>query len=187
MSKLNTAIFLVAALSLVSCGDDSSGSGSASGGGGTSYKKIYLASISAPTGDLGIADIDAACNSGYRAMVGGNGRHPDVASSGAVDWVLSANTEYRRNDGVTVIGTTTAAAIFSFPLTNSFSATSGKYYTGLSTTWSTSDAISCQDWGSMADDRTYGDALSVTTSAIAEGMHDCGTSGPAAYVVCVEQ
>lgn len=187
MSKHNALFCFIMAFSLISCGDDNNSQSSSGGGGSTSFKKIYLTSFSSPTGDVGISSFDNACNAGYKALVGGASRHPDIASSGSVDWVLAANTEYRRNDGVTVIGTTNASAVFTYPLTNSIGASAGKYYTGISADWSVSDATNCQDWGSMADDRIYGNALSTSSDAISEGMHNCGTTGPAAYVVCVEQ
>lgn len=53
----------------------------------------------------------------------------------AIGWVLEANTEYRRANGTTVIGTTNANAIFDFPLTNSFTGVDEEYWTGFTDTW----------------------------------------------------
>lgn len=189
MSKFNMAIILtlimVILLGLSSCGDSSSGT-SGTGTTSTGFKKIYLAAGVFPTGDYGVADIDLTCSSGYQALIGTSARHPDIGS-GAANWVLQANTEYRRADGTTVIGKTNASAVFTFPLTNSFGSSAGSYYTGIESNWSVDQTKNCGDWGSMADNRTYGNALSTTSTAISAGIHDCGTSGPAAFVLCVEQ
>lgn len=192
MTILNKTLMLVMGLTLTACGPGlkSKPSGSSNGGDGgntSTYKKIYLAARTVPTGDSGVSYFDDACDAGYKALIGDATRHPDIAGSGSTGWVLAANQEYRRQDGVTVIGTTNSSAVFDFPLTNSFGSAAGKYFTGLQTNWTVNTAFNCSDWGSMADDRTYGDALSTNANAIAEAFHDCGTSGPSQYVVCVEQ
>lgn len=187
MKRRSLAALCLSTLSLISCGKGLNSIPSNSNTNTSSFKKIYLASFSASTGDIGMNDMDTACGAGYKALVGSTTRHPDIAGSGAAGWVLAANTEYRRQDGVTVIGTTNANAVFDFPLTNSIGTVAGKFYTGLQTNWTVNSAFNCDDWGSMADERTYGDSLSTNANAISENHHDCGTTGPSQYVACVEQ
>ncbi|MDV6234502.1 DUF1554 domain-containing protein [Leptospira ellisii] len=70
---------------------------------------------------------------------------------GQVDWVLSANTEYRRIDGTTVVFQTNERRLFDFfpnnRLQNPFTDTNGlEIWTGLNPDWSV--ANSCVDWTS---------------------------------------
>jgi len=51
-----------------------------------------------------------------------------------INWVLSPNQEYIREDG-TIIGTTNSAGIFTFPLDNSFTGTADKFWTGFPSTF----------------------------------------------------
>ncbi len=191
MMILRKILLLTLGLCLAACGKGLKSKSSESGGGGggntVTYKKIYLAAQVPSTGDGGVGFFDAACDPGYKALFGDVTRHPDIGGSGATGWVLAANQEYRRQDGVTVIGTTNANAVFDFPLTNSFGSAAGKYFTGLQTNWTVNPLFNCTDWSSMADDRTYGDALSTNANAISEGFFNCNGGGPSQYVVCVEQ
>lgn len=182
MRRFNFALFLVTTFFAISCGKGLHLEKSSALGSSGSFKKISLVSAAFPTGDGGLGDFDSKCSSGYRALVGSV-----IERSPTLDWVLKANTEYRRTDGTTVIGTTNGSAVFTFPLKNSFGAAAGKYYTGLQADWSINTLQNCDNWLTMADDRSYGDALSTSSTAIAESIHNCGTSGPVTYVVCVEQ
>lgn len=180
MLKLISAASLCSVLFLTSCGsDDNGGTGGSSVGG---FKKITFGTNISGSGDHGVADADLKCGAGYKALIGSS-----IERSPNLNWVLKANTEYRRADGVTIIGKTNSNAVFTFPLTNSFGATAGSYFTGIQADWTIDTTKNCSDWGSMADDRTYGNALSVTSTAIAENISDCGTTGPVTAIVCVEQ
>lgn len=192
MINLNKILLLTLGICLSSCGKGlnpkSSNTNNGGGGNTVTYKKIYLAAKLYNTGDGGVEDFDNSCSPGYKALVGhSTSRHPNIAGSGATGWVLAANTEYRRQDGVIVIGTTNTNAVFDFPLTNSFGSAAGKYYTGLQTNWTVDITYNCSNWGSMGDDRTYGDALSTNANAISENHHNCGTGGVPNSVICVEQ
>jgi len=57
---------------------------------------------------------------------GGIGEH--------TDWVLAPNTEYRRINGKTTIGTTNALGLFTFPLDNQIVAANVDLWTGFNTT-----------------------------------------------------
>lgn len=51
------------------------------------------------------------------------------------NWIFEPNTEYRREDKLTIIGTTNAEAIFDFPLENGFTGTSDEFWTGFPPSW----------------------------------------------------
>jgi hypothetical protein len=107
----------------------------------------------------GIIGADAQCNtspptaSPYKALlVDGTTRvactSAQCTTGGAtegVDWVLAPNTKYVRKDGTTVIGTTSAAAIFAFPLAASIGTNGDSYWTGLNPDWTT-NSDSCSGW-----------------------------------------
>lgn len=63
----------------------------------------------------------------------------------STDWPLKASTTYVQSNGTTVIGTTTAGAIFNFPLTSAFTTNNTVAWTGLTAAWGTS-ASNCSDW-----------------------------------------
>lgn len=65
-----------------------------------------------------------------------------------INWVLSPNTTYTRSDG-TIIGTTNSAGIFPATLTNSFSSTNTKIWTGLKADWTQWFDEDCNDWTSQ--------------------------------------
>lgn len=154
--------------------------------------------------NAGIAGLDANCASDankpsgggtYKALVsdGTNRRACTTANCGGgagehISWVLKANKEYRRSNGTTVIGTTTANGIFTFPLTNSFQATitgTNAIVTGLNTDW-TSNANDCTDWttnggGANMSFAVHDDPTSATLSV---GFQACSNTSK---VVCVEQ
>ncbi|MBX7057919.1 MAG: DUF1554 domain-containing protein [Leptospirales bacterium] len=159
------------------------------------------------TKNAGIAGLDNNCATDgnkpsgggtYRALVsdGTNRRACTTAScsGGAgehIAWVLQSNKEYRRKDGTTVIGTTTANGVFTFPLTNSVEilanlvVTNG-IVTGLNADW-TSNANDCLDWSTNlgGNSSTVG-TWDSTGSGLIGGA---GTSGCSNIhmLVCVEQ
>ncbi len=208
-------MFWICALAgVASCGDginglkENSGSGSTSA---TSFKYIFVTS-SQYDGNLGGASgADTKCNSDsnrpvttvtYKALLvttSGSRRACSSAncSGGAsehVDWVLSADTQYRRADGITVIGTTNSIALFSLPLTNSIDSDTGKkYWTGFNSggsfDWTAANgANTCTSYtdntGGGGANGKYGMGNS-SNGAMGESQDWCNTS--TTRIACVEQ
>ncbi|WP_241686792.1 DUF1554 domain-containing protein [Leptospira stimsonii] len=164
--------------------------------------KLFATSANA-TVNAGIAGLDANCAADvnkpsgggtYKALVsdGTNRRACTTANCGtgtgeSIDWVLKPNKQYVRSNGTTVIGTTTANGVFSFPLTNGFQATingTNGIWTGLNTNW-TSSASDCTDWSTtIATNASFGVHDDTSNAALSVGTAGCSN---AAKVVCVEQ
>ncbi len=135
----------------------------------------------------GISFADTICNTdfpGFKAMIASSLRHPNVGGSGAVDWVLKPNTIYK-NDAGAVIGTTTANAIFNFPLTNSFT-TAGidDHWSGFAADWTVNNAQNCLDWSSDVANGEKGVNTALDSTAIRVVGTNCMGIG---VLVCVEQ
>lgn len=172
--------------------------------------KILFITDSTFNGNLGgISGADDLCNSDankpnsstYKAMIVADSparracTHPDCSNSGAsehFDWVLSPNTEYYRDDGTTLIGTTNSAGIFSFPLDNTYLLTEGsndveRIWTGISDDWI--NDYECSSWtvstpggfpnigGHARIDATDSQAIRYSTQRCSEFSH----------LACVEQ
>jgi Protein of unknown function (DUF1554) len=192
--------------------DASGGSGMAGQGGGAGEtgaggepngpagKIIFLSSTPKKANFGGVAGADAHCNASppkagtYKALlVDGSTRVACTSASCAtdgvaegVDWVLAANTTYVRADGTTVIGTTSAAAIFEFPLTASIGTGAFSYWTGLSSDWTTSEDT-CNGWTETSDVfASEGLADATDDRAIAGVSESCATLA-GAFFACVEQ
>lgn len=152
--------------------------------------------------NLGISGVDAYCNNAtdkpsgggtYKAFVAdGTNRIACTSASCSggpsehTDWVLKANKEYRQSNGTTVIGTTTANGIFTFPLTNEPQTTintTDVTATGLNQNW-TSSTNDCTNW-SGAGSFAMGSHTVKTVNTINSG----GTGGCASTtkILCVEQ
>jgi hypothetical protein len=100
------------------------------------------------TAAAALAAADAACMSDankpsgggiYKALLASSVRRActsaNCGSSGIgenLGWVLKPSADYYRADGTTKIGTTTAAAVFAFPLDESINTNSANVMTGLS-------------------------------------------------------
>ncbi len=102
-----------------------------------------------------------------------------------LNWVLYPNTQYRRGDGTTVIGTTTASAIFTFNLTNSIAGTAVFPSTFFNTDWTQSATENCSDGTSTGGNLRYGAGNSNTNTSINNASTGCNTGGRELY--CVEQ
>jgi hypothetical protein len=167
-------------------------------------KKVFLSTANYSAGLGGISGADSKCTSDpnnphdgatYKAMlVDGSNRvactSANCTTGGAsenVDWVLAANTTYVQSDGVTVIGTTTSAGIFTFPLTNRLSARNAYAWTGLRSDFTSLGLGStCNHW-TQASNVSAGEAglASMTDSnAISSRTITC-VFGEAIY--CVAQ
>lgn len=174
---------------------------------GTNGHCKMFATSSALTKNAGIAGADNNCATDankpsgggtYKALIadGDNRRACLTAScsggtSEHIDWVLKPNKEYRRKDGTTVIGTTTANGVFAFPLTNSVETLANivitnAIATGLNADW-TSNANDCSNWSTNAGgtSSTIG-TWDSTNSGLIGGAGTSGCSNTH-MVVCVEQ
>ncbi|MEC7277653.1 MAG: DUF1554 domain-containing protein [Bdellovibrionota bacterium] len=140
----------------------------------------------------------AATNKGltgtFKALVGaGSSRRACTSancSGGPAEnsnWVILGKTEFRREDKATVIGTTTASGIFSFPLTNSFRDSATDYWSGLNADWTGSGAqYNCNAWTINDNSQTanLGDTGVDTSASLYTAQQDCDQTNP---VLCVEQ
>jgi hypothetical protein len=107
----------------------------------------------------------------------------------AVGWILEPNTEYRREDGTTVIGTTNANSIFAFPLNNSFTGNGDEYWTGINPGWATatnSSTINCSFYQSngAGPSSLVGNGNATDSASISAGTADCSLTRK---LLCVEQ
>ncbi|XDD54390.1 DUF1554 domain-containing protein [Leptospira sp. WS4.C2] len=103
-----------------------------------------------------------------------------------MDWVLKPNKEYRQSNGTTIVGTTTANGIFTFPLTNPFRSTvpnSNMTATGLNGNW-TSNANDCSNWTG-----TGSFTMALYNETTSDAIFANGTAGctNTAAIICVEQ
>ena len=163
-------------------------------------KIIYVTRVPKKSNFGGVVGADAQCNASppserpYKALlVDGTSR---VACSSAqcatgsaaegIDWVLLPNTKYVREDGTTVIGTTTDNAIFTFPLDASIGTSGDAYWTGIRENWTTS-ADTCSGWTETSGvSATQGLADADDVQALYGVGVNCGTLA-GAFFACVEQ
>lgn len=148
----------------------------------------------------GVAGADAVCNADVNKPAGAVGtfkalladpqnnlRRASVTANlgdGQVDWVLQANKEYRRSNGIVVVGISNAQRLFTFALTNSFVTAMGGHWTGLAGNW-TNDALHCLGWSTTAGSGRDGADNSNTNTAISNAGTLCNTAGPT--LICIEQ
>lgn len=112
----------------------------------------------------------------YKAMlVDGTNRTScaaaDCSTGPDSTWVLATNTTYYRPDEV-AIGTTTANAVFTFPLDAAFSTTAGlKWWTGLNADWTLAldycNATNGWDSANSLNRGFYGISTNISSQAIA--------------------
>ncbi len=107
-----------------------------------------------------------------------------VAAGNNIDWVMAANTEYYRIDGVTPIGTTNAAGIFAFPITNSISASATTTWTGLQADW-TRYFFDCVNWtDGTVQFGGFGTTNATDGTTLFQAFSSCNVLRP---LYCVEQ
>lgn len=199
----NNNIEAVSALALVA-NNRSTGSTSDNSCSSAAYCKIFVSTASYPAlnTNLGISGLDSYCNNAtdkpsgggtYKALVtdettriacttancsGGPSEH--------ADWVLKANKQYRQSDGTTVIGTTNANGLFTFPLTNpprtNWTGTMNTA-TGLRPNW-TSSNNHCTGWRAGG---TFMAAQHNDTSSLAISNAGTMSCTDDARIICVEQ
>lgn len=152
--------------------------------------------------NLGISGLDNHCNNAsdkpsgggtYKAMVTtGNSRRAcstancSGGTSEHINWVLKPNKEYRRFDGTTVVGTTNANGIFTFPLTNSpyhVVNFTDNIVTGMNSDW-TNSSDNCSGWSGNTQSFAGGGYNNTSSNLINKGIYGCTTTTRA---LCVEQ
>ena len=192
--------FLLLSLLLVisSCADDS---GLPIGGTSSGSSKVMFLSTNIYTGNLGgIAGADSICqndskNPGgtFKALIVGATRRACTtafcASDGAaenLDWVLTPNTTYYDLNG-SVVGTTNANGLFTFPLQTALSATTTDDFTwtGLTPNW-TNGSFTCTNWtiGDSSASGFLGDGGRLTDEFINTMSYGCQTFE---NLICVQQ
>lgn len=189
-----------AAIALAAIQATNSGGSSAVTCATTGHCLMFVTNSNA-TLNAGISGLDANCTNDvnkptgggtYKAMVadGTNRRACTTANCGGgtgehISWVLKPNKEYRRANGTTVIGTTTANGVFAFPLTNAIQTTvvgTNSTVTGLNTNW-TSSASDCTDY-TGAGNTSNGLHDDASAFMLSIGTSGCGNT---MKLICVEQ
>ena len=171
-----------------------------------SYKYLFVSAATPAANMIGATGADSICNSDanrpvttvtYKAMLAAtNGTAQSRTacttancSGGAGEhlrWVLAANTEYRRSNGTTVVGTTNNFGLFTFPLDNTFgTCTGGAAWGGFINNW-TSAVNSCGGWtfGGVNDARLISCTDISSTALDKSGAVTCAASH---NLICVEQ
>ncbi|MCE9599304.1 MAG: DUF1554 domain-containing protein [Spirochaetia bacterium] len=171
-----------------------------------SQRRIFL-SATTHNGNFGnIAAADALCNSDanrpattstYKAFLADAATRTACTSTLCVtngilenvDWVLLANTTYYRANGTTPIFTTNAAAIATFPFTNSFTGTAAVFWIGTRGTpsdWQGSTANRCNFWadGTAGFQGGTGIGNSTSNTSIRNTAPNCNVLQS---LLCVEQ
>lgn len=151
------------------------------------------------SGFVGISGADAACANDtnrpssvvqVRAFLVSSGTRvasvtPDVGD-GQLDWVLLANKQYRRADGVTVIGTTGANRLLQLNLNAGFTfAGDTLHLTGMQAGWTSPVGGDCGGWNGGGTNAGVGFGDPLDASSYFGGTLAC-TSGPI-KLRCVEQ
>ncbi|MNK99727.1 hypothetical protein D3C87_1201380 [compost metagenome] len=200
---------------LSGCGSGLSKSTAGSDDGGSTtpaYKKIFVTDVTflgdfktLGAGATGIAGADNLCMQNTNHP--GSGTYKAMLADGVVriacttadcsggvsehtNWVLAPNTEYRRLDETTVIGTTTASGIFAFPLDNTVvdgsTPEANGIWTGLDLDW-TSHATNCLGFESSsgANSAMAGVSYVDSVNTIQNGGGASCSFGQRLY--CVEQ
>lgn len=163
-------------------------------GGGANF-----GSFTGASGD-GIAGIDSDCvagaisvglpSSNYRAVLMTTGG--TTIRNQTTNWVLKPNKQYRRQNGVTVIGTTNSSSVFSVStgtLTNSVVGAFTNVFSGITvssdTSW-TPNSNNCSNWTSAAAVVAQGaNGNFANTLAFDAGTSQNCNTGVAVY--CAEQ
>ncbi|EHQ07349.1 protein of unknown function DUF1554 [Leptonema illini DSM 21528] len=90
-------------------------------------------------------------------------------SSEHVDWVLRANTSYKRPDG-TVVFTTNASGIFLMTAgLNAPLAAAGQWWTGMDSDWMELGPSTCTDWTDTVGNGAFGVGAVTGPAAFADG------------------
>ncbi len=156
-------------------------------------KRIFVTDTTVQGDFGGIAAADAICNSDtamptgdtYKAMLSDGATRE---ASPAFNWILAANTDYYQADGATLIGITNGSGVFAFNLNNAFSTGGSYYWSGFTTTWSSSANLcynGASPWSSnTSSNGRPGDSSSVDSTSIRVGTISCSNSYS---LLCVAQ
>lgn len=168
--------------------------------------KIIFVTTSGNNGNLGgvtgadaLCAADSSCPSGATCkafIVDGTTRVACTTAdcsggpSEHTDWVLAASTTYYRSDGTTVIGTTTANGIFTFPLTNTINDDGNLYWTGFRdpADWVAASDRNCSNWANSLGvlSGNIGDPSTTSISIVAKSATPPGCD-TTLKLLCVEQ
>ena len=163
-------------------------------------KRIFLTVSGVLSPAIGVAALDATCNSDpnrpttdtYKALLGAPGRRACLTpacgggSAEHAGWVLLPNTSYYTADGITLIGQTNVdAGIFTFPLAAAWTGAGAAHtWTGLIADWTTSGET-CTSWTAAGATGMGGTFGATTTSALESGSRSCVATWPS--LICVSQ
>lgn len=105
------------------------------------------------------------------------------------NWVLYPSTTYYRYGDNAVIGTTTSAGIFTFPLTNSMSNSGAPAWAGLNDDWTSDTTNNCSTWTSASSSHSgaVGDTGSIDDGAIVDTMFPTYSCDNLMFLICVTQ
>ena len=150
----STPIYVNTTSSILSAGGDPIAPISATFTTQPGYLIYQLSNTLASTGNLGgVTGADALCQSDsqcptgatcHAMLAGTDGSYTREASPTPTNWVLQASTPYY-NTSNQIIGTTTADAIFPFPLDNPINSIRTRVWTGLLDDWTTAPS-NCTNW-----------------------------------------
>jgi hypothetical protein len=195
--------FLIGAIAILGCHKNGAGTISSNVPGPTpsptpppAYRIFVTANMPATFG--GAAGADSICNSSsnrpstaatYKAMLSDGSTRS--AGGGVLasqsDWVLKPNTTYYQADGSTVIGTTTANAVFDLTaLTNGADAGSPREtFTGMTQTWADATSANCSGWTTTSGNVAVG--MSSQANAYLLDIQSTRLCVSSFQIYCVEQ
>jgi hypothetical protein len=153
---------------------------------------VTQSTVNTGGGIAGVSGADSICNGdankpatgSYKAMIS-DGQNRVGTPGSQVNWPVTSGRKYVRTDG-TVITTASSAGVFSYPLTNAVTTTTGlKVWTGVTTGYVNGD--NCAIWQSStnATNGAIGVPNAVDTTSYFGGVATCDTSGYHLY--CVQQ
>lgn len=152
-------------------------------------------------GDLGgltgVSGADTRCMSDankpssggtYKAVISdGSTRIATVTSNvgdGQTNWVLYANQEYRRPDGVTIM-TTNSNGLFVFGTMSAIITATGTYHTGMNLGWDA--GVHCNGWTDNTGGNSSRHGTSNVTGSTALSLTQNGCNTAARGLYCAQQ
>jgi hypothetical protein len=152
-------------------------SGTSGGGASAAYRIIGFTKTdregkAGNTAAAALTALDNECvtdfGAGYKALV-----YSASLRDTTTDWVLKPNTEYRRADGTTIVGTTDADALFTFPLSNPVGFPASMIRIGLTASWAPDE--NCANWTDNDPSRGSAYGMSINTGSDAIYMASNGS------------
>jgi hypothetical protein len=149
----------------------------------------------------GVSGADALCESGkpsagtWKALISDGvsrlactGADCTNDTTGRMNWVLAADTMYRRSSDNALVGTTNSPGLFAFPLTNGWASNTNRSWTGFQASWS-SNTNNCSAWTnatSSFDGKAGINNATKSTSIATGGVQDCDSSNTLG-IICFQQ